>query len=96
MSGNLHRVNEMLDAMTPQEFDELVAFNEIEPIGASPVHRLLVFIAMILVNKDRGEKDNPITMSEIAEIVGLPKKQFEIQEETQYVSPEKASAMFRS
>ncbi len=86
----------MLDAMAPHVMDELMAFNEIEPIGASPVHRLLVFIAMILVNKDRGEKDKPIEMSEIADIVGLPKKQFEIQEETQYVSPEKAAAMFKA
>lgn len=81
--------------MAPHVMDELMAFNEIEPIGSSPVHRLLVFIAMILVNKDRGEKDKPIEMAEIAEIVGLPKKQFEIQEETQYVSPEKAALLFR-
>ena len=81
--------------MTPQEFDELVAFNEIEPIGATPVHRLLVFMAACLVNQNKEEKDEAVKMEDIAAFAGLAKKQFEIQEETQFVSPEKASAMFR-
>ena len=81
--------------MTPQEFDELVAWNEIEPIGATPVHRLLVFIAFVLVNQNRGEKDKPVEMEAIAEFAGLPKKQFETEEENQFVSPEVASQMFR-
>ena len=85
----------MLDAMSPRTMDELQAWNEIEPIGATPVHRLLVFIASCLVNQNRGEKDKPVEMEAIAEFAGLPKEQFETEEESQFMSPEVASQMFR-
>ena len=81
--------------MTPQVMDELVAWNEIEPIGAMWLQRLLVLIVSCLVNQNRGEKDKPVEMAEIAEYAGLPKEQFENKEESQFVSPETASAMFR-
>ena len=81
--------------MTPQEFDELVAFDRIETIGVTPVHRLLVFIASCLVNQNRGEKDKPVEMEDIAEFAGLPKEQFETKDDEQFVPPEVASAMFR-
>jgi len=81
--------------MTPRVMDELVAWNEIEPMGAMWFQRLLVFIASCLVNQNRGEKDKPVEMADIAEYVGLPKEQYETKEETQFVSPETASAMFR-
>ena len=64
--------------MTPQEFDELVAWNEIEPIGLTPLHRLIVFVATVLANQFREE--DPVTMESIAEFAGLPKESFEIQE----------------
>lgn len=69
----------MLDAMTPEEFDELVAWNEIEPIGAGPFHRLLVFVATVLANQFREE--DPVTMESVAEFAGLPASAFEEKDE---------------
>ena len=80
--------------MTPQEFDELVAFNEIEPIGVTTFHRLLVFIATCLANQFRSEKADAITMEGIAEFAGLPKEQFKTDDEKD-VSPNVAAAIFR-
>ena len=85
----------MLDAMTPQEFDELVALNEIEPIGVTPFHRLLVFVATCLANQFRSEDDESVSMEALAEFAGLPKEKFKSQEAEKFVSPEVASSMFR-
>lgn len=81
--------------MTPQEFDELVAWNEIEPMGAMPFHRLLVFITATLMNLFRDEKTKPVEMVTIAELAGLPSEQFKTEDADKFVSPEVASAMFR-
>ena len=81
--------------MTPEEFDELVAFNEIEPIGVTTFHRLLVFMATCLANQFQSEDDDSITMEAVAEFAGLPSEQFKAAENAEFVSPEAAAAMFR-
>lgn len=87
----------MLDGMTPQQFDELVAFNQLEPIGVTPIYRLLVCLTWCMMNQFRGEeKDSgPITMEQIAEFAGLQKEPFNADESEEFVSPEKAASIFR-
>ena len=81
--------------MTPGEFDEVAAFNQIENIGVTPIYRLLIFIATVMVNQYRDEKSKAIEMADIAEFAGLSKESFETDGAEEFVSPEKASAMFR-
>ena len=81
--------------MTPQEFDEIVAWNEIEPIGVTSFHRLLVFIGTCLANQFRDEKAEPVTMKRLAEFAGISKDQFKAESEEGMTSPEIASTMFR-
>lgn len=84
-----------MERISPEQFDELIAYDQLEPIGIMPIYRLLVFIATRLANQDRDEKTDPITIEQVAEFVGLPKEQFETDNSTEYVSPSEASAAFR-
>lgn len=85
---------ELLNRITPDQFDKLIAYDQIEPLGPMPGYRLLVYIAAILINKDR-EGEDVITLKEIAEFAGLPKEEFESPAENKFTSPEVASAIFR-
>ncbi len=88
-------MSELLESITPDQFNELIAYDKIEPIGPTPIFRLLIFIATCLANQNNDKESETTTMEEIAEWAGLPKKDFEAGKTEKFVAPEVASRMFR-
>lgn len=77
----------MLSRMTPQQFDELIAFNSIEPIGNENMYQLVALIGVKLVAAWGGD---------VEDIVKLVDGNATEKKQTQHASPNQAAAFMKA
>lgn len=84
-------VDNLLDELTPQEFDRWIAYDMVEPIGTRKVEKLLSIIGAFVGNQWQTDEAKVLTPQDISDLAdGKPLK-----DDGEELSPEEAVRAIR-